>query len=144
MRAPTALEAHPSRIWRSAVAAVLLVTAVSIAAWCAGSGDVVSPWIRAGVALGAFALGSWVVRLLMAAPAGLRWTGAAWELLPPHAMEPVRGHATVTLDFGAWMLLRFVAEGSRRAVWLPAERRGRHAAWHALRTALYSGPGGRR
>ena len=144
MRAPTAFEAHPSCIWRGTVAALLLVTAAAIAGWCAASGDVVSPWMRAGVAVVALALGGSVVHLLTAAPAGLRWTGAAWELLPATGAGPVRGSATVALDFGAWMLLRFIAEGSHRVVWLPVERRREPAAWHALRTALYSGPGGRR
>jgi hypothetical protein len=144
MRAPTALEALPSRIWCRAVTAVLAATAATIATWCVTSGDVVSLWMRASVAVASLALAVWILRLLVAAPAGLRWTGAAWELLPAGGCEPVRGNPTVALDFGGWMLLRFVAEGSGHVVWLPAERRGDAAAWHALRTALYSAPGGHR
>jgi len=144
MRAPTALEANPSRIWRTAVVTVLLVTAAAIGAWCAAAGDVVSASMRAGIALVALALGGSAVHLLVVAPAGLRWTGIGWELLPAGRADPVRGSPSVALDFGAWMLVRFVAEGSGRVVWLPAERGDDRAAWHALRTALYSRPGGRR
>ena len=141
MRAPIGLEAQPSLIWRGAVAAVLLAAAATIVAWCATSADVVPTWARAVVALLTLALGAWVVRLIAASSPGLRWTGTAWEMLPPNGAAPIRGMPTVALDLGGWMLLRFVPDGSRRVLWLPAERRGDAAAWHALRAALHSGPG---
>jgi len=144
MRAPIALEAHPSRIWRGAIAVVLLVTGATVGAWCLTSGDVVAASMRACVAIGAIVLGVCVVRLAASAPVGLRWTGATWELLSTRNGEPVRGTATVALDFGAWLLIRFIADGSRRATWIPAERRGDPSSWHALRTALYGAADGRR
>ena len=144
MRAPTALEARSSRIWRVAVGTIVVCTGAAIGTWCATAGDVVSPWVRAVVAVVAFALASAAVRMAAAVPSGLRWTGHEWELLPPGSAEPVRGIATVALDLGGWMLLRFVTEGSGRVAWLPAERRGDPSGWHALRCALYSAHGGRR
>ena len=143
MRAPTLVEAHPSRIWRGGLLLVLIAAAAAIVAWCATSGDVVSWWARVAVSAIALAIGAGVVRLAVAPPAALRWTGAAWELLPAGAATPLRGVPAVAIDFGTWMLLRFSVEGSHRVVWLPVERQDA-SGWHALRAALYSGPGGRR
>jgi hypothetical protein len=55
--------------------------------------------------------------------------------------EPFAGGIDVCLDFSAWMLLRFehdVTVGRARVSWLPVQRSGLEAHWHALRCAVYS------
>ena len=143
MRAPTIVEAHPSRIWRGRLLLVLIAAAATTAAWCSTSGDVVSWWARAAVSAIALAIGARVVSLAVSTPAALGWTGLAGELLRAAVATPLRGVPAVAIDFGAWMLSRVSVEGTHRVVWLPAERHDA-AAWHPLRAARYSGPGGRR
>jgi hypothetical protein len=144
MRAPIALEARPSRIWRGAVLALVGAMVAAVAAWCATVGDAVPLLVQGAVVTAAAVAAVAALQLAMAPPAALRWTGAVWELLPAAGGEPVRGTASVAVDLGGWMLLRFSADGSGRASWLPVERRGDEAGWHALRSALYSAPGSRR
>jgi len=46
----------------------------------------------------------------------------------------------VAIDAGSWMLLCFIPEGQRRPRWLPVQRIGHEAAWHALRCTVYCAP----
>jgi len=76
-------------------------------------------------------------------PLTLRWDGQGWTLGPaaPAGNEPWPGDVTVCIDLGNWMLLRFRHRSSGRlpkVTWLPVQRRGQPAQWHALRCALYS------
>jgi hypothetical protein len=48
------------------------------------------------------------------------------------------GNVAVVIDLGPWMLLRFTADAPPRTTWLPVQRRGLEAQWHALRCAVYS------
>ncbi|WP_428419959.1 hypothetical protein [Methylibium sp.] len=72
----------------------------------------------------------------------LRWDGAVWWLGPASgAAEPQPGRVAVALDLDGCLLLRFRADapGPRRSTrWLPLQRRGLEADWHALRCAAYS------
>jgi hypothetical protein len=70
----------------------------------------------------------------------LRWDGSTWHLGPAQG-QGVAGTLTVAVDFGAWMLLRFHADAAPRwaaSAWLPVQRAGIDAPWHALRCAVYS------
>ena len=49
------------------------------------------------------------------------------------------GALEVAIDLGAFLLLR-IADGRRTRAWLPIQRRGLEADWHALRCAVYSPP----
>jgi hypothetical protein len=73
------------------------------------------------------------------APTSLRWDGQLWHigLQDATGQEPLPGSVDVTVDLGAWILLRFKAEGARRGHWLPVQRRGHELAWHALRATVY-------
>ena len=70
----------------------------------------------------------------------LRWDGLVWHLGPiGDAATP--GELHVAIDLGPWMLLRFSAslpDARARTSWLPVQRRGLEAEWHALRCAVYS------
>jgi hypothetical protein len=77
------------------------------------------------------------------APLILRWDGQGWTLEPAASAgnEPWPGEVTVCIDLGTWLLLRFRHRSTGRwpkVTWLPAQRRGQPAQWHALRCALYS------
>ena len=74
-----------------------------------------------------------LVRSLLRTPArSLRWDGQAWHL------DAVPGDVAVVIDLGPWMLLRFASTDFARVTWLPVQRRGIDAQWHALRCAVYS------
>jgi hypothetical protein len=47
------------------------------------------------------------------------------------------GTLEVAMDLGSFLLLRLVDE-RRRSAWLPVQRRGLEAQWHALRCAVYA------
>ena len=71
----------------------------------------------------------------------LRWTGSSWVLrrhLESASGERV-GTLAVALDLGNWMLLRFVDEQLPvPTTWLPVQRGGPDADWHALRCAVHA------
>ena len=62
----------------------------------------------------------------------LRWDGKVWHL------DTAAGELKVAVDLGPWMLLLFTPQAPGRASWLPVQRRGLEAQWHALRCAIYS------
>jgi hypothetical protein len=129
--------------WRRAVWAIAGAGSLVLAAWALGASQARPLWLLALCALGLCAVVWLSVSLNRIAPLSLRWDGQLWHLGPAHAVgnEPWPGRLTVCIDLGAWMLLRFRHAGpaSRpRVSWLPVERSGQQAQWHALRCALYS------
>lgn len=70
----------------------------------------------------------------------LRWDGLAWHL-GPIGDAATAGELRVAIDIGPWMLLHFTSarpDARPRTLWLPVQRRGLEAQWHALRCAVYS------
>ena len=100
----------------------------SAAAWVAGTLAVL---LVASIAVLAHAM-----RLQ---PTRLHWDTQRWHLgNEARGDVPLAGRLVVAMDLGGWMLLYFVADDApalRRGTWLPVQRRGHEAAWHAL--ALY-------
>ena len=130
-------------VWR-AVTTLLATSAVGVAlAWAAAPGGPRNPAMLAaiaGVILGVagLCLSQWRIPAMH-----LRWDQRAWQLSSSSSAldEPLGGSMLVCLDFGSWMLLRFVPEGRngwRHASWLPAQRSACVGQWHELRCALYS------
>lgn len=145
MRASPAFEVslHRFGVWRSAVLLLAALGLAAMAAWLItrerpiGLAAMIAAAFAAAVSVG------WAVSLLQTPAVGLRWDGQFWHLDVPAATpsEATPGDLRVVIDLGPWMLLRFrAAEPGRRspAVWLPVQRRGLEAQWHALRCAVYS------
>ena len=136
-------------VWRSGVALAVGLAIAALSAWLATRGEPLQPlvltaWV--GALFGTIVLGGSLMRVPAAA---LQWDGRQWWLAPAVpgrsvaiADQGTPGDIEVALDLGGWMLLRFRANpwppyGSR-STWLPAQRRGLEAQWHALRCAVYS------
>ena len=128
--------------WRAAVASLTGLAALALAAWWA-YGDGASRSLSLTLAFVALSLGAvaGAASLLQCRPAVLRWDAPCWHLERDAAGAATgSGKLAIALDLGAWMLLRFEHDGSaghRRITWLPVQRRGLEAQWHALRCAVY-------
>jgi hypothetical protein len=149
MRAAPAFQVSLRRfaVWRTAVFGLFVFGAAILMRWwfardAPHGGGLPAAAIAALVALSAAAHTLW-----RTAPADLRWDGVCWHLMRP-GNEGLEGSISVAIDLGAWMLLRFApasTTGPTQVIWLPAQRRGIEADWHALRCAVHSPhPSGRR
>jgi len=129
--------------WRAGVAILLATSTGSMAAFASAHGESApAAWRIAGL-IASLAIVLAGVRLLRCPAVSLRWDSQRWHLGPESTAgeEPVSGSVDVCIDLGAWMLLRFahdVTTGRARYSWLPVQRRGMEAHWHALRCAVYS------
>jgi hypothetical protein len=144
MRASPAFRVAVARfgIWRAAVATLVFVAVVAQAAWSGGRHDDVPGWGSVVLAAVDLALIGAAAGLLRQRVTELRWDTRRWHLRPAaHAVdEPTPGNLTIALDLGVWMLLKFdpdPALPTRRTTWLPVQRQGLEADWHALRCAVY-------
>ena len=145
MRASPAFQLVLDRfgVWRACVLVVALIGAGVMAAWLVSQPPSMPSVVRAGLVIAAFALLFLGASAARVPPVSVRWDGQRWHLGPPDSAghEPDSGDMRVVLDLGPWMLLRFEPAESTwraRASWLPAQRRGLEAQWHALRCAVYS------
>ena len=152
MRASPAFQCVLSRfgVWRAAIAVLASAGVAVLVAWLATRSEPAPPlglaaWIGAMLAVPALAAS------LMRVPAvTLHWDGQQWWLArlarssraaAAAQIDAVSGEMDVALDFGGWMLLRFrPMPAARRGSpqWLPVQRSGLEAHWHALRCAVYS------
>jgi hypothetical protein len=129
-------------VWQTAVGVVAALAVAAVAAWAVAMFDAQSPAARAFVVGFATVLAAATIAaaLSLARVQGgvLALREGAWTFTPN--VGPLRsGALEVAIDFGAFLLLRL---GTRRrtSVWLPVQRRGLEAEWHALRCAVYSPP----
>lgn len=122
--------------WLCTVERWAAAAAVTVAGlWALQRGDALGGLVAGGVALVA---GAWAWDAARAPVCRLGWDGAAWTLAST-ADRTLTGRASVALDLGDWLLLRFVPDGSPRAAvrWLALARSEQASAWHGLRCALY-------
>ncbi|MEO7007629.1 MAG: hypothetical protein ABI156_00645 [Caldimonas sp.] len=130
--------------WRGALFGLALAAIVVLAAWARTSIDVHADAMIAAAGLAGLVCVAGVLSAAVVRPARLRWDGRTWQLgSVDTALEPRPGSLQVQIDLGAWMLLRFAANDAgprRRVVWLPVQRRGLEAQWHALRCAVHAPP----
>ncbi|HKX43433.1 MAG TPA: hypothetical protein VJO99_19900 [Burkholderiaceae bacterium] len=147
-------------VWRCGVGALAALAITALLAWLGTRAEPLPPlelaaW--AGALFGVAMLGGSLMRMPAVA---LRWDGRQWWLA---RVSPSRGAAAevdampgdieVALDLGGWMLLRFRPQpalsprpryrprwpiGHAQSTWLPVQRLGLEAHWHALRCAVYS------
>ena len=74
----------------------------------------------------------------------LRWDGEDWVLAGDARRPEQRGDASLMLDLGPWMLVRFLPHaGIGSATWLPLTAGLDVARWAALRGALWNWRAGR-
>jgi hypothetical protein len=142
MRASPACQVVLERfgVWRGAVLALALLAMLCVATWLARREPPIPLWMLGAAAAAVVAMIALLYSLWRIPARHLRWDGQVWLLAEPAGRPTgeVAGELTVVIDLGPWMLLRFAPGGSTRAVWLPAQRRGLEAKWHALRCAVYS------
>jgi hypothetical protein len=85
-----------------------------------------------------------LARSLWKVPAAvLQWDASGWRLEAGRAGEAAAlvGTIVVCVDFGAWLLLRFIPaahQGPARSTWLPVGRHSLGPKWHEFRCAVYS------
>ncbi len=132
-------------VWYAGAGAlVLLGTAVALGWWLVVPAPASGATALAAL-LAAACLGAALQGLRPVPPTRLRWDGQRWfvGVAGPDGDDPGAADLSVAIDLGGWMLLRVRRQDAPRwrgAVWLPAQRRGHEAQWHALRCAVYSPP----
>ena len=143
MRAAPACQVSLQRFgaWRAVVLGLAALGIASIAGWTLTRDRPLETLLIAAAVLCALTTAVLGASLFHGTRAThLRWDGLVWHLGPiGDAATP--GDLRVAIDLGPWMLLRFTSalpEVSRRPRWLPVQRRGLEAEWHALRCAVYS------
>ncbi len=120
--------------WCAALGLLCAGVTASTAVWAAQRGDALG--VLALLAVLGSALGL-LWRALRRPAWRLRWDGRGWWLGVPGGTEQP-GELRLAIDLGLWVLLQFRAAQGGRRLWLPLQRRGLEADWHALRCALYS------
>ena len=145
MRASPAFQVtlHRFGVWRGAVVLLAMTGWSVIAAWVYTREEPAGIVVWASAACAAAVSLGWAVSLAQTPAVRLRWDGQLWHLGPPAATadDTVPGELQVAIDLGAWMLLCFTPAAAQhpwRRTWLPAQRRGLEAQWHALRCTVYS------
>lgn len=145
MRAAPLLELHVTRfgVWRAGALTLAATVCAVLAAWCWMHPAPVPIGVIALTVLGMLLAAATALPSFIAHPLTLRRGAGQWQLAvvgqPSAPMVP--GMLSVALDFGGWMLLRFVPEtGHGRARWIALQRWGLEPQWHALRCAVHAPP----
>ena len=165
MRAPPPVEysSGPGRAWRAALSLLVGASVAVPVAW--GLPYIAAHWgsrqpdallDALGKPLVQAAIAGWFAVLAIAAfrlsnreaatrERTLRWDGQDW-LLDGHPGRPEqRGDASLMLDLGPWMLVRFLPyAGMGLSTWLPLTVGLDMARWAALRGALWNARAGGR
>ena len=139
MRASPAFQIEIQRYgaWCAAIGALRLLAAAATLAWWWSNDGSQPRALVLGVGVLAFVVIGLAGGLARVRPVRLHWDSQRWHL---GAAQPTPGNLAIALDLGSWMLLKFehdLTPGRRRVSWLPVQRRGLEAHWHALRCAVY-------
>lgn len=129
------------RAWNLAVLALGVAASLSSGAWVLDA--LRGPWAAVLAVAVAALVAAVSLSLLRRQPILLRWDGQVWAWGPPRVSAEAwpRGRVQVCMDLQGWLLLRLHPEAGGQqtaATWLPVERQGDAALWHALRCAVYS------
>jgi hypothetical protein len=129
--------------WRWAVLVLSLLVALAVGTWLVTQQATErGAWLPSAALVVAVSI--WLLAVQpRGAPLSLRWDAQRWHLGPAASVghEPWVGELRVAIDLGPWMLLRFEPDAGvvgATLTWLPVQRRGLEAHWHALRCAVYS------
>ena len=137
-RLSCAVELRRFGVWRMAVATTALAALAASLAWAVSSHDTVALPLRVAVGAAAAAIVALSLSLWRVEAGTLRSESGHWSFTRfavPAVSEA--GELAVAIDLGSFMLLSFRAAG-RPWRWLPAQRRGLEADWHALRAAAHA------
>ena len=124
--------------WRLAVATMASAAMVASLAWAMASRETVPLPLLAVVVAAAIGIVATATTMWRVEPGTLRSESGHWSFTrsaPAAASEA--GELAVAIDLGSFMLLAFRPAGRSRR-WLPAQRRGLEADWHALRAAVHA------
>jgi hypothetical protein len=124
-------------VWRAANGVIAVLSTAAACAWVLLSFE---SGLRIACAVAAVGLLGALACARPLAAVSLRWDTQLWRLgpEPTRGQEPLSGRLVVALDLGNWVLLRFSPLAApRRAVWLPVQRGGHEADWHALRRTVH-------
>ena len=129
-------------VWRVAIWLVAGAAIAAVAAWAVAmldsqpeAGRTLVMAVAVGLLL---ATGGLAISLARVEGGLLTCSDGLWTFVPDSGQART-GMLQVAVDLGAFLLLRLV-EPRRTIVWLPVQRRGVEAQWHALRCAAYSPP----
>ena len=125
-------------VWRTGVGLLAGAAVSAMVAWVASHERPISAAIWAGAACGVSIVVLAAMAVARQRAIELRWDGQNWQL-GRGSGEPLIGVLGVALDLGGWILLRFTPTSSWMPFWLPVQRRGLEASWHALRCAVHAG-----
>ena len=130
-------------IWYAGVGVLVLLGGAVVLGWWLALPAPASGVATLGALLAAACLGAAVFAVRRVPPTRLHWDGQRWfvGVGGPESSDPSATDLTVAIDLGGWMLLRLLRQDAprwQRPLWLPAQRRGHAAQWHALRCAVYS------
>ncbi len=131
---PVDVPLSAARLERAVCALLYALAALGSAVALASAFESGSPgWLAAAAATCAAPVGAMAWR----PPRGrLRWDGQVWTRLQLSGQPQRIDRLQIQLDFGTWVLLRWHAEGQRRATWAALRAADAGAAWHGLRVAL--------
>ncbi len=130
-------------IWRTVATSLVALVAVVVAVWALQAMERHAVWVVIAAVLLAVSSTMLLAHAWRLQAKTLRWDSQRWQLTACDAAghEPAPfGRLTVSIDLGRWMLLHFKSDGAtvlQRGTWLPVQRRGHEADWHALRCTVY-------
>ena len=126
-------------VWRAFGTLCTAIAAANVAGWLAQHArqSVVVTAAAAFVAASVAATCLWAWWRRREHGGVLAWDGAQWSWTSTGGASCV-GEASVVLDLGPWLLLRFEPAAATPAGWLVATRRMAGLAWPTWRAALYS------
>ena len=129
-------------VWRVVSLLLVLPSLTSVGVWVPRALEYFTVWAVFAVTLLAVSSVAVLLHAWRLRPMSLRWDTQRWYLsaVPAAGREPRAGRLTISMDLGVWMLLRFVPDDAsvfQRGTWLPVQRLGHEAAWHALRCTVY-------
>jgi len=130
-------------IWRVVVTLLVALAVTVVAMWALQALGRHAVWVVVASVLLAVSSTMLLAHAWRLRAMTLRWDSQQWQLTAcdatGHEQAP-SGRLAVSIDLGAWMLLHFKLDNAtvlQRGTWLPLQRRGHEADWHALRCTVY-------
>ncbi|MBC7996269.1 MAG: hypothetical protein H7Z15_23860 [Rhizobacter sp.] len=130
-------------VWRVVGTMLVASAAAVVAVWALQAMERHAVWVVIASVLLALSSTPLLAHAWRLPAMTLRWDSEQWQLAASDAAghePPPSGCLVVAVDFGGWMLLHFKPDNAtvlQRGTWLPVQRRGHEADWHALRCTVY-------